>query len=209
MTDIDEAKARLRGSLMDYGPRAEDDDIRTVLDALDAAEKGLYDVYVNLGEDTDGARNARELFGPMVSTTPGELVPRLVAAYRSEMEAESERFERERDEAIHARMVERRDSNVTYQERNELAAVIERAKAAGSVSEWDIPPTVKHILDSVPSDVLRERDAETIRRAARFLRSSENPERGSDFRRESYVMDDAGDQLFQYADRIKAKEQNR
>lgn len=53
------------------------------------------------------------------------------------------------------------------------------------------------------SPLLNRVRAETLREAARFLRSSDNPQRGSDFRRESYVMDDAGYQLFVRADAIE------
>lgn len=71
--------------------------------------------------------------------------------------------ERDRDEAVHARMVERRDSNVTHQERNELAAVIEKAIAYVRVS-WlgngeptrDTPAgEIIAILESAPTDALR------------------------------------------------------
>jgi hypothetical protein len=54
--------------------------------------EGLYAAYCALGEDTDGARNARELFGPMTHIgNPAEYVARLVREYRAEMEAEVER----------------------------------------------------------------------------------------------------------------------
>lgn len=68
--------------------------------------------------------------------------------------------ERERDELADHLVKTGEDADRYMEERDALAAVIERAKDAGSVSEWDIPPTVKHILNSVPADVLRERDAE-------------------------------------------------
>lgn len=48
--------------------------------------------------------------------------------------------------------------------------------------------------------------AETLREAGRFLRGSDNPQRGSDYRRESYVMDDAGYHLFHRANRIEQGE---
>ena len=56
------------------------------------------------------------------------------------------------------------------------------------------------------SPLLNRVRAEAIREAARFLRSSDNPQRSSEFRRESYVMDDAGYQLFVRADRIEQKQ---
>lgn len=81
--------------------------MRDAADALEAvtAERdrfyeGLYQAYVQLGEDTDGARNADELFRPMVNCDPAEWVPRLVANYRAEMEAEADAIEAERDEAL-------------------------------------------------------------------------------------------------------------
>lgn len=55
-------------------------------DALEAALEGLYRVYVNLGEDTDGARNAEELFGPWVGFDPATHIPNLVAEHRDEWE---------------------------------------------------------------------------------------------------------------------------
>lgn len=73
-------------------------------DALEAEHQraesyfeGLYNVYVQLGEDTDGARDARALFGPMTQTDPAEWLPRLVRANRCEWEDEAERMEAERD----------------------------------------------------------------------------------------------------------------
>lgn len=82
--------------------------------------------------------------------------------------------ERERDEAVHARMVERRDSNVTYQERNELAAVIEQVRASAerlrSLAGPESPTEVHAmagvadgflvILESAPADSLRQVKAE-------------------------------------------------
>lgn len=55
-------------------------------DSLEAALEGLYRVYVNLGEDTDGARNARELFGPWVGFDPATHVPNLVMEHRKDWE---------------------------------------------------------------------------------------------------------------------------
>ena len=144
MSGIDEARERLAKD----PTRARPDDIRTVLAALDAAEEGLYRVYVELGEDTDGARNARELFGPMTRTVPGEWVPKLVREYRAEMEAESDDFERKKEAAERVR--------------DELAAVIERTQDYVVRHHFDSTTgrAVDAMLDAVPADVLRERDAE-------------------------------------------------
>lgn len=62
--------------------------IQTTESERDRFYEGLYQVYVRLGEDTDGARNADELFRPMVGCDPAEWVPRLVAECRAEMDAE-------------------------------------------------------------------------------------------------------------------------
>lgn len=52
--------------------------------ALESALEGLYKVYVNLGEDTDGARNAEQLFGPWVGFDPAKHIPDLVMEHRKE-----------------------------------------------------------------------------------------------------------------------------
>lgn len=80
--------------------------------------------------------------------------------------------ERERDEAREARFQEREESNIAYQQRDELAAVIERAKAALQDRDGDPAGRIERILraenslSAVPADVLRERDAETRTRFA-------------------------------------------
>lgn len=53
---------------------------------LENALEGLYRVYVNLGEDTDGARNAEQLFSPWVGFDPAKHVPDLVMEHRNEWE---------------------------------------------------------------------------------------------------------------------------
>lgn len=57
---------------------------------LEQALEGLYRVYVNLGEDTDGARNAKELFGPWVGFDPATHIPKLVAETRKQWEEDYE-----------------------------------------------------------------------------------------------------------------------
>lgn len=55
-------------------------------DALENALEGLYKVYVNLGEDTDGARNADQFFGAWVAFDPAKHIPDLVKEHRTEWE---------------------------------------------------------------------------------------------------------------------------
>ena len=67
----------------------EDIDVFDVLDltkAIRDMEQALYDVYVAIGEPTEGARDYRELFGPMRGLYAPHLVPHLVRKYREEME---------------------------------------------------------------------------------------------------------------------------
>ncbi|USH44540.1 hypothetical protein SEA_CASSITA_86 [Microbacterium phage Cassita] len=70
----------------------------------EAALEGLYKVYVNLGEDTDGARNAKELFGPWVGFDPATHIPDLVMEHRKEWEnAYEEGYEDAKREAYYER----------------------------------------------------------------------------------------------------------
>lgn len=66
--------------------RLEADIMWSLVRELENALDGLYKVYVNLGEDTDGARNAKELFGPWVGFDPATHIPKLVAEHRDEWE---------------------------------------------------------------------------------------------------------------------------
>ncbi|MGX9349185.1 hypothetical protein [Microbacterium sp. KNMS] len=66
--------------------------------ALEAAEDGLFRVVQALGFDTDGAQNARELFGPMTYcreegrfTTAPDIAVAYAKDYREEMEEEASR----------------------------------------------------------------------------------------------------------------------
>lgn len=142
----------------DFWELQDADDIRAVLDALDAAEEGLYRVYVELGEDTDGARNARELFGPMINTAPGELVPQLVRQYRTEMEAELDTVERERDEARHIAEAQQSQKFEAEDKWRFVLAVIDQAKAR--IDSADTIWEIDKILDSAPGDALSAVKAE-------------------------------------------------
>lgn len=51
--------------------------------------------------------------------------------------------------------------------------------------------------------LVKRAQAEAVRGAARFLRGPDNPQRGESLVHEKYAMDDAGYQLFRYADRIE------
>lgn len=74
----------------------------------EAALEGLYRVYVDIGEDTDGARNAKELFGPWVSFDPATHVPNLVADFRKMMEEDYDTdLEREYERGFSAGLMER------------------------------------------------------------------------------------------------------
>lgn len=57
---------------------------------LAEALDGLFNVYIALGEDPDGARNAAQLFGP-VATPPGKWIPQVVAETIAEYERNSDR----------------------------------------------------------------------------------------------------------------------
>lgn len=76
----------------------------------EAALEGLYRVYVNIGEDTDGTRNAKELFGPWVGFDPAVHVPSLVADFRKMMEEDYDTdLEREYERGFSAGVLERGD----------------------------------------------------------------------------------------------------
>lgn len=72
--------------LLTYTRSTERDLILRLSQELEASLEGLYGVYVSLGFDTDGARNARELFGPWVGFDPATHIPELAAEYRRESE---------------------------------------------------------------------------------------------------------------------------
>ncbi|MBG9886977.1 hypothetical protein ABE10_10560 [Bacillus toyonensis] len=69
--------------------------VAALIEERDRLLDGLYRVYVALGHDTDGARDGRALFGPMVYTDPAEWVPDLVREAREDWEQESDRDEAE------------------------------------------------------------------------------------------------------------------
>lgn len=64
--------------------------IANLIRELENSLEGLYRVYVNIGEDTDGARNAEQLFGPWVGFDPAAHIPQLVADFRKESEEDYE-----------------------------------------------------------------------------------------------------------------------
>lgn len=74
--------------LLTYTRSAERWIISDLTDQLRSALAGLFQVYVELGEDTNGARNAKELFGPWVGFDPATHIPELVAERRREWEKE-------------------------------------------------------------------------------------------------------------------------
>lgn len=98
---------------------AERDELR---ERLAAVEEGLFRVVAAIGEDTDGARTARDYFGPLTVlvrdqppiTDPVGITLHLVAEYRREMEREADLAD--------ARVAE------AERERDELAAEVERLK---------------------------------------------------------------------------------
>lgn len=70
----------------------------------DAAEDGLFRVVQALGFDMDGAKNAREFFGPMTYCTedarftePADIAVAYAVDHRKEMEAEADNYETEID----------------------------------------------------------------------------------------------------------------
>lgn len=93
--------------LLTYTRSAEKDIIFRLTLELQAALEGLYLVYVNIGEDTDGARNAKELFGPWVGFDPATHVPNLVADFRKMMEEDYDTdLEREYERGFNAGLME-------------------------------------------------------------------------------------------------------
>lgn len=76
--------------LLTYTRSTERDLIFRLSQELEASLEGLYGVYVNLGFDTDGARNARELFGPWVGFDPATHIPELAAEHQRESEDDYE-----------------------------------------------------------------------------------------------------------------------
>lgn len=143
---------------------AERDELR---ERLAAAEEGLFRVVVAIGEDTDGARTARDYFGPLTIlvrdqppiTDPVGVTLHLVAEYRREMEHEADFAD--------ARVAE------AERERDELAAVIEKAQQAGQVTGYSRhkEPVMK-ALDTAPAEDLREHDAALIESLADRYRSA-------------------------------------
>lgn len=75
-------------SAIDYGL------VYQLADALERAMSGLYNVYLELGEDPDGARNAQELFGPWVGFDPATTIPKLVARNQKDWDRDVEEVER-------------------------------------------------------------------------------------------------------------------
>lgn len=96
--------------LLTYNRSAERGIISRLSLELHEALEGLYLVYVNIGEDTDGARNAKELFGPWVGFDPAVHVPSLVADFRKMMEEDYDTdLEREYERGFSAGVLERGD----------------------------------------------------------------------------------------------------
>ncbi|OJU44452.1 MAG: hypothetical protein BGN98_13790 [Microbacterium sp. 69-7] len=125
---------------------------------LAAAEEGLFRVVAAIGEDTDGARTARDYFGPLTVlvrdqppiTDPVGITLHLVSEYRREMEQEAD--------IADARVAE------AERERDNLAAVIEKAQIAGQVTGYSHhkEPVMK-ALSAAPADALREVKAQAWR----------------------------------------------
>lgn len=83
------ALRELREVTVPYGPFPDDEILNAAADALESALEGLFQVYVELGEDTDGARNAKELFS-WFGFDPATHIPELVAAFRKQSEEDYE-----------------------------------------------------------------------------------------------------------------------
>lgn len=122
MTDITAARERLKNFVWVGNGPVTPGDVRTILDALDAAEEGL-------SIHRRGVVDLTELAG---------------------------RFQRERDEAREAAEANHLDGERNYERYEQVLAVIERALE----NPLRMTAGVQAILESVPADVLRERDAE-------------------------------------------------
>lgn len=142
-----------------------------VIDRLAAAEEGLFRVVVAIGEDTDGARTARDYFGPLTVlvrdqppiTDPVGITLHLVSEYRREMEQEADiadarvaAAERERAD-LRREMHDRELHHFEEEQRSAgLAAVIEK------IGLWRVTDgsegTLRHILSAAPADALAEHD---------------------------------------------------
>lgn len=119
-------------------------------DALEAAEQraksaeqGLYDVYDALGFDKDGARTPRELFGPMTNGTPAEIVVEAAKEFREDSEREADEADQRADQAEataeHLHDEDSREIVALTQERDQLAAVVEKVR---ELPRYSVPDSV-------------------------------------------------------------------
>lgn len=102
----------------------------------EAAEDGLFRVVQALGFDMDGAKNAREFFGPMTYCTeegrftePADIAVAFAKDHRTEMEEEADKYEAE-IARLHAVMS--RGFVETLKDRDEAYLEIIRLKKDGA-----------------------------------------------------------------------------